>query len=71
MNRRYFAGLLICGVLLVAVIPLKNMLSNPSADVDSSSPFPFPIIKFLYFNGYGDARLMLEFSRDNLSSFPS
>ena len=35
MNRRLLAVLLISGILLVAVIPLKNMLSNLSTDVES------------------------------------
>jgi len=35
VNRRLLAVLLISGILLVAVIPLKNMLSNLSTDVDS------------------------------------
>ena len=35
MNRRYLAVLLISGVLLVAIIPIKNMLSNSPADANS------------------------------------
>ncbi len=39
LNRRYFVVLLISGLLLVAVVPLENILSNPSTDVDSSSDY--------------------------------
>ena len=39
------AVLLISGMLLVAVIPLKNILSNPSTDVDSSPEY----IRTMYF----------------------
>lgn len=39
MNRRYFAVLLVSGILLAAAIPLAITLSNPSADVDSSPEF--------------------------------
>jgi len=35
VKKRYLAVLLVSGMLLVAVIPLKNMLYNPSTDVDS------------------------------------
>ena len=39
MKRRYFAVLLISGILLAAAIPLAITLSNPSADVDSSPDY--------------------------------
>ena len=35
MNRRYFAVLLISGILLAAAVPLAITVSNPSAGVDS------------------------------------
>lgn len=37
MKRRYFAVLLVSGILLAAAIPLAITLSNPSAGVDSFS----------------------------------
>ena len=44
MRRRFLAVLLIFGVLLVAIIPLKYIVSNSSADV-ASSPGYVPIAR--------------------------
>ena len=45
MNRRYFAVLLISGILLVAAIPLAITLSNPSADFDTSRYIPMYVLE--------------------------
>lgn len=39
MKKRILAVLLVSGILLAAAIPLKNSLSNPSADVTSFPEF--------------------------------